>query len=196
MGVWLTFAAVVLGFGAAFAASRALRTYRVYRGPRVCACPLDGTPAAVRLRAWYAALTALRGRPSLKVAECSRWAERESRCDQSCVAKIEQAPEEGRPHAILARWYRNKSCALCGHSVSEIHALEHKPCLMGPDGKTLEWHDVPPERLPAALSTHAPVCWNCHIAETFRSEHPELVLERPPHGDDPPEMTDEFRQAA
>jgi hypothetical protein len=26
-----------------------------------------------------------------------------------------------------------------------------------------------------------PVCWNCHIAQTFRRVHPELVVVRPPH---------------
>ena len=29
------------------------------------------------------------------------------------------------------------------------------------------------------MGTHLPVCWNCHIAESFRREHPELVVDRP-----------------
>ena len=194
MGVWLTVAAVVLGFGAAFVASRVLMAYRVYRGPRVCACPDDGTPAAVRLYAWHAALTALRGRPALRVAACSHWPELEH-CDRACLVGIEQAPEASRPRTILARWYERKSCVLCGHSVSEIHTLEHKPCLMAPDGTTIEWGDIPPERLPSALATHAPVCWNCHVAETFRQEHPELVVERPRHEQETPALADGTRQA-
>jgi hypothetical protein len=29
------------------------------------------------------------------------------------------------------------------------------------------------------LSTHLPVCWDCHIARRFRREHPALVVDRP-----------------
>jgi hypothetical protein len=25
----------------------------------------------------------------------------------------------------------------------------------------------------------APVCWSCHIAESFRRTHPELIVDRP-----------------
>jgi hypothetical protein len=28
------------------------------------------------------------------------------------------------------------------------------------------------------FSTHRPVCWNCHVTETFRRLHPELVVDR------------------
>src|SRR6266576_3849706 len=45
----------------------------------------------------------------------------------------------------------------------------------------LEWNEIPLEHLQQTLSTHWPVCWNCHIAETFRRRHPELVTDRPAH---------------
>jgi hypothetical protein len=33
------------------------------------------------------------------------------------------------------------------------------------------------------LQTHLPVCWDCYIAQTFRLEHPDMVVFRPwPHG--------------
>jgi hypothetical protein len=35
--------------------------------------------------------------------------------------------------------------------------------------------------LPEVFLTYAPVCWDCHIAETLRREHPELIVDRPPH---------------
>ena len=38
---------------------------------------------------------------------------------------------------------------------------------------------APLEKLQEVLATHWPVCWNCHVAETFRREHPELVAHRP-----------------
>jgi len=39
--------------------------------------------------------------------------------------------------------------------------------------------NLPPERLRATISNHPPVCWDCHIAETFRRTYPELVTDRP-----------------
>jgi hypothetical protein len=50
---------------------------------------------------------------------------------------------------------------------------------MSPEGRTFGWGEVPAERLPEVLGTHLPVCWNCHIAETFRRQHAELVIDRP-----------------
>jgi len=38
---------------------------------------------------------------------------------------------------------------------------------------------IPAEKLQEVLRTDWPVCWNCHVAETFRREHPELVVNRP-----------------
>jgi hypothetical protein len=35
--------------------------------------------------------------------------------------------------------------------------------------------------LQETFATHQPVCWDCHIAQTFRREHAELVTDRPPH---------------
>ena len=58
------------------------------------------------------------------------------------------------------------------------HRAKHRPGLLGPDQKTVEWRDVAPEVVPGALETHKPVCWDCHIAETFRREHPGLVTDR------------------
>jgi hypothetical protein len=44
---------------------------------------------------------------------------------------------------------------------------------------TVSWDDVPPEKLADVFQTYQPVCWSCHIAETFRRDHPELVTDRP-----------------
>jgi len=51
---------------------------------------------------------------------------------------------------------------------------------MSPDRETVQWHEVPAEKLMTMLSTHPPVCWNCHIAESFVRKHPDLVVESPP----------------
>ena len=46
------------------------------------------------------------------------------------------------------------------------------------EGVTVEWSDFRPEALPEVLATHWPVCWDCHIAETFRRKYPKLVVDR------------------
>jgi len=56
--------------------------------------------------------------------------------------------------------------------------LGHRAALRGPQGVTREWSDVPPARLLDSLRTDSPVCWNCHVAATFRRTHPELVTDR------------------
>jgi hypothetical protein len=51
---------------------------------------------------------------------------------------------------------------------------------MSPDGRTMEWGEVRVEDLPEVLRTHRPVCWNCHVAESFRRQYPDLVIDAPP----------------
>lgn len=50
---------------------------------------------------------------------------------------------------------------------------------MGLDSETVEWNEIPAEKLPGVLSTYRPVCWSCHITETFIKQHPDLVVYRP-----------------
>jgi hypothetical protein len=42
---------------------------------------------------------------------------------------------------------------------------------MRPDGVTFEWTDISPETIPEVLLTYAPVCWNCHVATSFRRRY-------------------------
>jgi hypothetical protein len=50
---------------------------------------------------------------------------------------------------------------------------------MDDEGLARPWPDVAPETLPQVLATHKPVCFDCYVAETFRREHPELVVDNP-----------------
>jgi hypothetical protein len=152
--------------------------YRRFQGTRVVACPETKAPAAVAVDAIHAALTAVLGPPRLRLKRCSRWPERRD-CGQECLAQIEAAPQDCLVRTMLTRWYQDKSCVYCGKPLGEIHWLEHKPALMSAERKTVEWREVPPEALPQVLATHLPVCWSCHIAETFRRQFPELVVDRP-----------------
>jgi hypothetical protein len=78
---------------------------------------------------------------------------------------------------MLVEWHGGSSCALCGKEIGEIHWVEHKPALMTPDRRTVEWDDVAPENLSDVIATHNRVCWSCHIAGALRERFPGLAAE-------------------
>ena len=178
--VYLIVAIVALG-ALIFVLWVAARAYLKFRGMRLVTCPETREPAAVEVDAKHAAFTTVLGMPSLQVKDCSHWPERQS-CEQRCLAEIELAPEGCLVRTILAKWYEGKSCTFCLKALGEINWSEHKPALMSPERVTFEWSEIHAERLPEVLATHMPVCWNCHIAETFRRRYPELVVYRPRRG--------------
>lgn len=157
-----------------------VKRWLLFRGKRLVTCPETKRPAAVEVDAKHAAASvfSMQDHPDLRLQDCSRWPERKD-CGQECLAQIEAGPEGCLVRTIVAKWYEGKACTLCGKPFGEMHWYEHKPALMNPRHETVEWTDVPIERLPEVLSTHRPLCWSCHIAETFRREHPELVVDRP-----------------
>ncbi len=154
-----------------------LRRYRRYRGARLVTCPETKAAAAVEADAFQAAFSEGAAR-KLRLKECSRWPEREN-CGQECLQQIEAAPEDCLVRNIVTRWYSGKKCALCGKSVENIDWLQHKPGVLCPDKKTALWSEFRVETLPNIMSTHLPVCWDCHIASTFRREYPNLAVDRP-----------------
>jgi hypothetical protein len=157
---------------------RASRIYLEYRGQRLISCPENHKPAAVRVAAGKAALEATFGTEQLSLSACSRWPEKEG-CGQECLAQIEDSPKACLVSTIVNNWYQGKSCAYCHKPFGEIHWHDHPPALVDKERKTLQWNEIPLDQLQEVLSTHVPVCWNCHVAESFRREHPELVVARP-----------------
>ena len=157
---------------------RFLRSYYRLRGKRLVTCPETQQPAAVALDARHGATETLLGHAHLRLSECSRWPEKQG-CGQECLKQIEFAPENCLVRTIVTRWYEGKTCGCCGRIIHEVEWLGHKPALMNPEQKTVYWDAIAPEQLPDVFSTHTPVCWDCHIAQTFRREHPELVIDRP-----------------
>jgi hypothetical protein len=157
--------------------SRLIRSYLKFRGTRIIQCPDTQAPAAVKVDALHAAASSLKS-VDLRLGDCSRWPEHKD-CGQHCLAQIEASPEDCLLRTMLARWYSDKSCAICGAAMGDIDWLHHKPALLSPSRSTLEWNSVAPEQLPGLLTTHKAICWNCHIASMFRREHPELVIDRP-----------------
>jgi hypothetical protein len=154
----------------------AIRSYIYWREPRLVRCPQTGTLAHVDVDARAAAAVSPLGTPDLHLRDCSLWPR--STCVQECLKDVAGAPDECRVRWIVARWYEGKRCVFCKKAIPPLHLVEHHPALMTEDGDTIEWTAVTPESLPDALATHLPVCWNCHVAESFRREHPDLVVDR------------------
>jgi hypothetical protein len=171
-------ALLVLAPPLALLAFLAFRTWRVYRGIRVITCPETRRPAAVKVDARYAVANMFRDRVDLRLNSCTRWPERSS-CDQDCLAQIEADPNETRLETILNECVDGARCVLCRRRIPPLTRLGHRPAFRAPDGTTIGVDDVAPERVYEFSRTHDPVCWNCHIAETFRREHMDLVTDRP-----------------
>ncbi len=161
-----------------FRAIPALRAYFEYRGKRLITCPETHKAVAVDVAAREAAVGAFLSEPTLRLTECSRWPERKD-CGQECLKQIEVSPENCLVWNIVSHWYEGKQCVFCHKTFDKLHHLDHAPALLGPDHKTVEWRELRPEQLLEIFSTHRPVCWNCHVTETFRRLHPELVVDRP-----------------
>ena len=161
-----------------FRAVPGVQAYFKLRGKRLVTCPETKTPQAVEVAASEAALGTFVNEPTLRLKECSRWPEREN-CGQDCLSQVEADPEKCLVWNIVAKWYEGKNCVFCHKPIGPLQHLDHAPALLGPEFKTSEWKDVSPEELPKIFSSHQPVCWNCHVAETFRRLHPGLVTDRP-----------------
>jgi hypothetical protein len=154
------------------------RSYRKFRGTRVITCPETGCPEAVEVDAKHAAATSVAGETELRLTSCSRWPERQG-CGQECLAQIEAAPAECLVRTMLVEWYRGSTCAFCRREIPEIHWSDRKPALLTPERQTIEWSDVRPKDLPRVFATHQRVCWDCHIAQSFRARFPGLAVDRP-----------------
>lgn len=170
----------ILGLGALVVLWRFARTYAKVRGQRVVTCPETQAPAGVAVNAKAAALAALAGKHRLELDACTRWPEKAG-CGQECLREIEKAPEGCLVRGILAAWFADKSCALCGKPLGPVDWTKHKPVLMDARRRTFEWRELEAVAIPRLLETHAPVCWDCHIIETLVRKHPDKVVERPAH---------------
>jgi hypothetical protein len=155
-----------------------MREYLKYRGKMLVTCPETKNTAAVDTASARAALAAIFNRKHLELSDCSRWPERGD-CPQDCLCQLEEDPESHRVWVIASRWFEGKDCVYCGKPVEKFSHLDRKPALLSPGGNSIEWDQLPPENLLGALSGCLPVCWSCHMVETFRKQHPDLVVDRP-----------------
>jgi hypothetical protein len=154
-----------------------VRTFVTYRGKRLVTCPETQKPEAVDIAAAEAGFGVFFNEPTVRLKDCSRWPERQN-CGQDCLKQIEADSNGCLVWNIVSQWYEGKNCVFCRKPIGSLHQWDHAPALLGQDFRTAEWKDVRPEELPHIFSTCQPVCWNCHVAETFRRLHPELVTDR------------------
>ena len=155
-----------------------VRVYSRYRGSRLVTCPETGRPAKVEVDALHASLTSTVGPPAIRLKDCARWPLKEQ-CGQECLVDLDVAPDQCLVSGVLMRWYRGRKCCYCGKLMEELQWLDHKPTLLSPDNLLVKWSEVPIENLSTVLSTHLAVCWDCYIVQSFRREHPDLVVIRP-----------------
>jgi hypothetical protein len=180
MTAWLVLIGTIAVAALLFAALRnPVRKYLAARGDRVVTCPDNQQTAAVRVDAVHAALGGGGAPAPFRLETCSRWPEKAG-CGQECLAQIAAQPTDCLVRTQVDRWYADKVCALCGKALGGLDWTRHKPALRRPDGVTLEWAEVKADTLPDVLATHAAVCWDCHVAETFRRTRPDLVIDAPP----------------
>jgi hypothetical protein len=168
----LALLAAVLGAAVLLLLSRLVWISLKYAGPMLVTCPENTQPAGVGLN-----LRRIARGGGLRLDQCSRWPEKRG-CGQECLRQVEAAPQDCLVRTILANWCREQKCAICGRPIGEVHFTDHKPALLDPEKCTVAWTDVPAETVPAVMRTHAPVCWNCHIMQTFLREYPELAVDR------------------
>ena len=179
---------IILAYVIAFALVAALiyfgiryfvQTSKKFGGAHVIICPETGKQAMVEVDARHAALTSLVGQPYIRLESCWRWPLNQD-CGQECLMQLDVAPPECLVRGVLMKWYKGKECVYCHRVFDEPHLTDHKPALVNHEGITLEWGEISLPTLMEVLKTHGPVCWDCHIAQTFRREHPDLVIVRPP----------------
>ena len=165
VGVQIVLGAVLVS-GLSWILVRTLRSYFRYMNRMVVTCPETRRPVGVVVNAKHAALTGTLGRGSLRLTDCTRWPERRN-CGQECLSQIEASPEDCMIKKRLETWYEGKACSCCDKGIGPILWREHKPALMSPDHRLLQWEDVPAEEMTEVLATHQPICGTCNFAEKW-----------------------------
>ena len=170
--------AITLAAALSFGIRWLVRSSSRYRGQRIVTCPETKKPAIVEVDSLHASLTSTVGLPDIRLKDCSRWPIK-GQCGQECLTDLDVAPERCLVSGVLMRWYRDKNCVYCRKAFPELHWLDHQPAILSPDGELLSWGEVNVDKLSKVLETYFPVCWDCYMAQTFRMDHPDLVVLRP-----------------
>jgi hypothetical protein len=129
---------------------------------------------------WYGGRALLRGRLQTTGTAHRTMARQATpmEIDEVLTGMSARGSADASQATIVKAWAGGRVCVSCGGALVESRFAGHHIALLDPGGTTREWVDVAADRLPLALATSLPVCWNCHIAATFRRMHPELVTDR------------------
>jgi hypothetical protein len=169
---------IVLMVTAVYFGIRWLVRYSRYRGTKIVTCPETRRPTMVEVDALHASLTSTVGPPDIRLQDCTRWPTQE-KCGQECLVHLDVGSDQCLVSGVLMRWYRGRNCFYCSKPMNELHWADHKPALLSPEDLLVRWSGVSLENLSTVLNTHLPVCWDCYIVQSFRREHPDLVVYRP-----------------
>jgi hypothetical protein len=167
-----------------------VRASQLFSGERVIICPETGKQAMVEIDTKHAAISSLLGQTDLRLESCARWPFKQD-CGQECLLQFDVASAECLVRSVLEKWYRDKNCAFCERPFAEISMVDHKPALLDAEGVTVEWQRIPLSAMTEVMATYLPVCWNCHVAQSFRREHPELVVDRTLIRSQPPSQSNQ-----
>lgn len=160
---------------AAFFVIVATRVYTRFRGPRVVTCPETELPTVVKVDAGHAALSAAWDRLDLRLEDCSRWPER-GHCAEPCLKQIAAAPSDCLLRNTLAKWFEGKHCLYCRKPV-HLLKFQQQPGLRSRDGHVHDFYAIDAQVLVSTLDDYEPVCFDCLVAEQFRQQHPEMVVD-------------------
>ena len=169
--------AVVVLAVAAITLGRSVRLWWTYRGARVITCPENLRPAGVFVDAAHVAARPFAKAPELQLSSCSRWPEHAG-CGRECLQQIEASPQDCLVRTILDKWYAGKRCAICGRPIGDISIAGAQPAVLCADKVSVEWSQIPADRLPETLAAASPICFACHMGNTLVRTHPELVVDR------------------
>jgi hypothetical protein len=147
------------------------------RGQRVVTCPENGRHAGVVVAA-PGIVQSLVSKPTLRLSECSRWPEKAG-CGQQCLSEVREAGSECLVRTIIGEWYRGKKCAVCAQTIGDIDWTGgSRPAVLGSGQQSIEWTEIPADKLIETLDGALPICFACHTANRLVREHPELVVVR------------------
>ena len=172
---WIVAGAI--GVAVLLLAAQLVRLWLRLRGVRAVTCPETGRKAGVELDAGRAAVSAAFTGAQPRLSTCTRWPERQG-CGQECLREVAATGPSCLVRSILTTWYAGKQCFYCGRPIGEIDWASRKPALLSPQGVSVEWAQLKVEQLDDVLATHRPVCFACHLTNTFVREHPDLVVDR------------------
>jgi len=171
----------LLVIAAAFLTRRLLAATHAWKfhGLMLVTCPEDHKPAAVKVATARAAVQEFANRGHLELSDCSRFHGKPT-CDQDCLREVEENPDEHRVWNIASKWFEGKVCAFCHKPIEAVSHIDHAPALMRiVDRQTVEWKELPAEQLPDAFAACVPVCWSCHMTESFLRRFPDRAVVRP-----------------